>query len=81
MDDVWEHNEQTEKLLGLFKKLYMKVKYSTLDQLDMPFIFAFSAHVDTHVVYKCGEAGFDSCFDDKLGPPKLLEIINEYFLN
>ena len=40
----------TEKLLGLFKKLYIKVKYSTQDQLDMPFIFAFSAHLDTHVV-------------------------------
>ena len=49
-----------------------------MDQLAVPFIFAYSSHVDSKVINKCAKSGFNECFGDKLSHPKILDLIERH---
>ena len=64
-------------MLKYFKILYSKVIYKSLDKLQAPYIFAYSAFVDEQVNKQTKESGFDGCFDGKLTKHHLKMIIKE----
>lgn len=71
-----------------FVQLYESTKYRSLDLLQRPFIFAYSALIDAEVEQKCQEIGFDSCFSAPMNfeafrnqvLPFLEESVNNYLL-
>ena len=73
--------QQAQQLLSLFQELYKKVSFRTLDRLDRPFIFAYSALVDNETISKTKDAGFDGCLETKLGPTELQQVINDHIDN
>ena len=85
---VWSANEssklrgdtetQTLKLLEIFKDMYTKVSLRVLDQLQRPFIFAYSAQVDQEIIQRTSQVGFDGCLETKLGVTELREVMDNY---
>ena len=49
-----------------------------MDKLSRPFIFAYSAYVDSKVTKMTRKAGFDGCIESKLGPDALKEVIHSH---
>mgnify|MGYP007086547496 CR=1 FL=1 len=65
-------------MLAIFKMLYKKVSFKVMDKLSRPFIFAYSAYVDSKVTKMTRKAGFDGCIESKLGPDALKEVIHSH---
>ena len=72
-----ETKENEEKMLEIFKKFYKRVNFMALDNLQRPFIFAYSQLVNETVRENTLQSGFDGCIVGRLNPQELQIVIHE----
>ena len=73
--DINSMSIDSKKLMDIFKRLYKKVSFNVLNNMDKPFVLAYSAFVNQEIIEKTKESGFDGCLEEKLSPKELQEVI------
>jgi hypothetical protein len=62
----------------LIRRFYNRIRFYALDNIQRPFIFAYSQFVDEEIEKRCQNVGFDCCINSVLGPKELSYVINTF---
>jgi hypothetical protein len=69
---------QEDQMLSLIRRFYNRIRFYALDNIQKPFIFAYSQFVDDDIEKRCQNVGFDCCINSVLGPKELSYVINTF---
>ena len=68
----------SQPLQDILMRVFKRVRFNSLSQLDKPLIFAYSQFVDNDILEKSKQVGFDNCIDGKLDIEVLQYVISDY---
>ncbi len=68
-------------MLKIFNVLYANQRYEALVYMKRPFMFAYSAMVNSKVTEKAQQSGFEECIDAPLNKNKIENVIRQKINN